>query len=261
MQILRAKIKKACDFTLDNILPARCVVTGEPVIGQGALSSAAWGRLDFIADPKCACCGMPFEYGENLDIAQDHEQTQKGGLHCMDCLKFPPPYKSARAPLLYNDNSRNLILGFKHGDKMHSVKAFTPWLMRAGEDMLNNADILVPVPLHYLRLVKRRYNQSALIASDLSKHTRIRHIPDMLLRTRSTPPQGRLKHKERRNNVKQAFLVKPSKAGILKGKKIILIDDVYTTGATVKECTRVLLKSGASTVHILTVARVKNPRF
>ncbi len=239
--------KTLINNAVDAVLPPRCVMTGNVVPVQGMLAPKAWAELDFIADPFCAACGFPFDFA-----------TEKESL-CGTCLADRPPFETARSAVKYNDASRSLILGFKHGDKTHAVTAFMPWLKRAGADVLAQADFLVPVPLHKRRLISRRYNQAAIIAFMLGKETNISVVPDMLTRTRHTPSQGHLKAKERFQNVKKAFSFN-SKYQV-KGKTIILIDDVYTTGATVQECTDVLLKNGAAKVHVLTLARVVKTGF
>ena len=246
---MKAKIKTLGAQALDTILPARCVITGEMVDHQGMIAPEAWKTLDFIHAPHCKKCGVPFDF-EVTGI-----DTQSGS-HCIQCIDYPPPFDSARSALKYNDSSRNLILGFKHADQLHAALAFTAWLKNAGAKMLENADALIPVPLHRWRLLRRRYNQSAIIAKQLSKETGLPVFYEGLTRNRPTPVQGHLNYHERRKNVKHAFEVREKYAEILKDKNLILIDDVYTTGSTVKECTKALKKAGANEVHILTLARV-----
>ena len=149
-----------------------------------------------------------------------------------------------------------MILGFKHADQTHAARAFVPWLKNAGAEMLEEADVLIPVPLHRWRLLKRRYNQSAIIAHYLAKDMNIPVLHEGLIRTRATPTQGHLNFEQRRKNVKRAFVVNERYLSDIKGKKVVLIDDVYTTGATVKECTKALKRAGVKEVHILTLARV-----
>lgn len=246
---MKEKIKTIADIALDTILPPRCVVTGEMVDRQGMIAPGAWAKLDFINHPLCMHCGVPFGF----DV--EGMETQEG-MQCLQCLDYPPPYKTARAALKYNDESRDIILGFKHADQTHAVVSFLPWLKMAGAEMLQDADALIPVPLHRWRLLKRRYNQSAIIAQYLSRDKGIPVLHEGLVRTRATPTQGHLTFKERRKNVKKAFVVNERYKVDIKGKTIILIDDVYTTGSTVRECTKVLNKAGAKAVHILTLARV-----
>lgn len=236
-------LKHAAGAALDTILPPRCVLSGEMVDQQGMVSPDSWAALDFIHDPLCSSCGAPFGY----EIEQ--------GTHCAICIDYPPSFDSARSALKYNDQSRKLILGFKHADKTHGARAFVPWLKMAGREMLEDADALIPVPLHRWRLLKRRYNQAAIIAHYLAKETNIGVMHEALIRTRYTPIQGHLNYEERRKNVRKAFIANPKYEAEIKGKTLVLIDDVYTTGATVKECTKVLRKAGAKKIHILTLAR------
>lgn len=244
MQTLPRQIVAFTNKAIDTILPPRCVVTGDVVERQGMVSPKAWVSLDFITDPFCDRCGFPFEY-----------EVDEGS-HCTSCLTHEPPFEQARAALKYNETSRDLILGFKHADKTHVVKAFMPWLGRSAGEMFAQADYLVPVPLHRWRLIARRYNQAALIAQALSKQVEIPTILDALVRTRITASQGHLTAKERYKNVKRAFAVNKKRCDEIKGKSIIIIDDVYTTGATAKECTKALLKAGAEKVFVLSLARV-----
>lgn len=235
---------------IDFILPPRCIVTGEIVDAQGMLSATAWRELNFIAQPQCIRCGIPFEFVEETDI-QDSV--------CGACMKYPPRYNKARAALVYDDASRDIILGFKHGDQTQSAPCFVPWLNQAGNEFLEAADFLIPVPLHRLRLLKRRFNQSALMVKYLAENLKIPFILNGLERVRSTPVQGYLHAKDRKKNVKNAFRVPPDIIERIRHKNIVLVDDVYTTGATVDECTKALLKNGAGTVDVLTLARVVKP--
>ena len=229
---------------LDLALPPRCVVSGDPVDEQGMLAPSVWAGLRFIGSPQCKQCGLPFEY-------EVDESTL-----CGTCIETAPAYTTARAALAYDDGSRDIILRFKHADQMHAVRAFLPWLKSAGAGFLNEADLIVPVPLHRWRLLKRRYNQAAVMGMTLGRDIGKPCIPDALLRTRSTPSQGHLKRDEREKNVKKAFAINERHKEAVKGKTIVLIDDVYTTGATVQECAKTLLRAGAKTVHVLTLARV-----
>lgn len=238
-------IRKFLNKGLDTLLPPRCPVTGELVASQGTIAPSIWAQLQFVTNPFCKKCGIPFGFGEEED-----------GLRCMHCIENPPNYSTARSALIYNETSRDLILGFKHGDKTHMTPSFSPWLKRAGAEMIEHANCFIPVPLHRTRLFARRYNQAALISEILAKETQIEHLAMALKRTRATPSQGHLRTEEREKNVKKAFSVNPKYIEKIKGKSIILIDDVYTTGATVKECAKALLSVNAKEVHVLTLARV-----
>ncbi|MGQ0528146.1 MAG: ComF family protein [Alphaproteobacteria bacterium] len=236
-------MKNLLKQTVDMILPPRCIVTGEIVGRQGMISGPAFAALDFIAPPYCSACGLPFAF------------ATEGETLCLGCLEDRPAYGSARSVLHYNDSSRGMILGFKHVDQTHAVSAFVPWMMRVGGEMIASADVIVPVPLHRWRLLSRRYNQAMILTAALSKATGVPNIPDLLARVRATPSQGHLRAGEREKNVAKAFALNGRYTAQVRGKNILLIDDVYTTGATVKECARVLLKSGAAKVNVLTLAR------
>lgn len=247
-------ISNAFTAFIDRVLPPRCVLTGQKVEAQGMLAPEAWAALNFIASPFCARCGSPFAY----EIANDPAPSFAGmgeTVVCVTCLNRPPPYRTARAALKYDDSSRPLILGFKHGDKTHMASAFAPWLARAGGEMLESAEMLIPVPLHRWRLLSRRYNQSAILCAALSRVTGIPAHPGALRRVRATPSQGSLNAAERHDNVRKAFAVAPSFEDKLRNRSVVLVDDVYTTGATVRECAKTLLAAGALRVDVLTLAR------
>lgn len=240
-------LKQVINRVVDFVLPPCCVVSGAIVDRQGMMAPAAWQALSFIGAPLCDCCGVPFDFDVGLE--GDH-------MLCVDCLQSHPPFETARAALFYDDASRDLILRFKHGDRTEAVPAFVPWLRQAGREMLARADAIIPVPLHPRRLLKRRYNQAGLIAQALGREAKIPCYPAALTRGRATASQGHMKAEERRKNVAKAFAVPDRYAGRLKGKTVVLVDDVYTTGATVKECAKTLRAAGVETVHVLTIARV-----
>ncbi len=251
---------------MDWLLPARCPLTGAPVERQGMVAPEAWAKLRFVAAPQCYKCGVPLGVGpEDADFEamsppnSNPNSTPNSALHCTDCLTDPPPFAAARAALVYDDASRKLVLGFKHADQTYAVKTFLPWLHRAGAGFWPLDPVLVPVPLHRWRLLRRRYNQAALLARALSRAHGHACVPDLLQRVRATPAQAQLKAAERARNVAKAFAVNPRHAAKLGHRHVVLIDDVLTTGATVRECADVLLKAGAASVQVLTIARtVKN---
>lgn len=162
----------------------------------------------------------------------------------------------ARAALLYDDASKSFILRFKHADKIDTAMLLAKWLAQAGAEFLGDADVLVPVPLHWTRLFSRRFNQAALLAQALARVTETAVAVDALARHKKTPSQGRLGVKARARNVQGAFRVPPKRRPQVKGKRVVLVDDVYTTGATVRAATKVLLRAGAERVDVVTLARV-----
>ncbi len=235
-------IRRVGRLILDVLLPPACLACGTAVDEPGALCPVCWGKVAFIAAPACACCGLPFgiEAGE--------------GALCASCLAEPPPFARARAVFLYDDGSKPLVLRFKHGDRTDAAPAFGRWMARAGADLLAEAEAILPVPLHRWRLFRRRYNQAALLAHELA---RLSGVPAQVLalrRARRTPPQGQMSREARRRNVRGAFLLADPAA--VAGRRVLLVDDVLTSGATVGECARVLLAGGATAVDVLTLARV-----
>jgi len=174
---------------------------------------------------------------------------------CAACLTQPPAFDKARAIMAYDDKSRSAILALKHADRLDLVPGFSRWLGRTGRSLLDDSDLIVPVPLHSLRLWSRRYNQSAELARRLAREWKRVYEPFALARSRPTASQGAMASaKARRRNVLGAFQV-PDPAKV-KGKRVLLLDDVMTTGATVQACARALKRAGAERVHVLVLARV-----
>jgi ComF family protein len=229
---------------VDAVLPPRCLGCGEVVEDPGTLCGQCWSGLTFLSPPCCACCGFPFPY------------AAPEGTLCAACTRLHPAFDRARAVFRYDDASRGLVLGFKHADETHGAPAFGRWLSRAGTDLVADADLIAPVPLHRWRLLSRRYNQSALLARAVAQAGSGRLAVDLLVRRRHTPQQGRLSALARRRNVRGAFALRPRWAEAVADRRILLVDDVLTTGATVEECARVLRRHGAAGVDVLTLARV-----
>jgi ComF family protein len=226
---------------LDGVLPPRCLACGEITGEPEALCGRCWNGMTFFAPPWCAVCGLPFPHpiGE--------------GAVCADCARARHSWDRARAVLRYDKDSRGLVLALKHADATHLAGAFGRWMQRAGADLLAQADLLVPVPLHWTRLFRRRYNQAALLAWAVRAAGGPPVAPDWLVRRRRTPVQGHLGPLARARNVESAFAVRPGRD--FAGKRVVIIDDVMTTGATVAECARVLRRAGAAFIGVLTLAR------
>ena len=229
---------------MDVLIPARCLGCPELVDRQGNLCPTCWKEVTFIDAPQCDICGYPFEH------------PLSGDAICAGCLQDPPPYKQARSLMAYEGVSRKIILAFKHGDDLHMAPYLARWLSKFIPD---DTDFIAPVPLHWVRLFQRGYNQSALISNALSGLMDFPCTPELLVRTRNTPTQGGLTHKKRKENMRSAFSVPNKNLTIVKGKAIVLVDDVLTTGATRLACTRTLKKAGARSVSLVTIARVVQP--
>jgi ComF family protein len=180
-----------------------------------------------------------------------------GRAPCGACAADPPGYDRARAALRYDDGSRGLILAFKHADRTDTAPAFGRWLARAGAELVADADLVAPVPLHRWRLLKRGYNQAAILAQALARETGARLLPDLVQRVRATASQQGLGGRARIENITAgAFRIHPWHRRRIDGAKVLLIDDVLTTGATVEACARVLRRAGAAQIDVLTLARV-----
>lgn len=228
---------------LNLLFPPTCLCCQEPLASPGALCGACWEKVTFLGEPDCLRCGHPFEF------------AQPGPAMCAGCMAAPPPYTQGRAVLRYDEHSRTLITRLKYADQGQLAAGYGAWLAARGHALLESSDVLVPVPLHYWRFVQRRYNQSALLARALARHCQLKVIPDALKRTRHTKPQASLSRQQRRRNVRGAFAMTPRHKAALAGKRVLLIDDVMTTSATIHECTKALLEGGAAEVRVLTLAR------
>jgi ComF family protein len=241
---LSTSLRRLAATALDAVLPPLCLSCRVEVDEAGALCAACWDKIAFLAPPHCSACGFPFDYDPG------------GPALCGACLRKPPDYGRGRAVMRYDDASRPLVLGFKHGDLTHGAPAYGRWMARAGAELLREADLVVPVPLYWLRLFRRRYNQAALLAQAVGRAAGVPVAVDLLVRRRPTPSQGHLSRAARRRNVRGAFAVRPRRAALARGRRILLIDDVLTTGATAEACARALLRAGAASVDVLVLARV-----
>lgn len=232
---------------LDVVMPPVTLDGGARPQASG-LSEAAWARVVFLEDPVCDGCGAPFDY----------DPGPLGDARCLGCQARPHRFARARAACLYDDASRDLILAFKHADRLEHAPLFVRWLSRAAAPLLAEADAVVPVPLHPMRLLTRRSNQAAEVARPLARQAGLAYLPDVLARARATPSQGGRSGRGRRLNVKGAFAVPPARAKEVRGRRILLVDDVLTTGATADACAKVLLEAGARAVDLAVVARVRS---
>ena len=236
-----SQLRRIGSGLVDVVLPPRCLACGENVDEPDALCGKCWGQMTFFAPPWCANCGLPFPYPMDDNAV------------CGDCARERRAWDRARAVLRYDRHSRSLVLGLKHADHTHLTGAFGRWMYRAGGEVLDGADLTVPVPLHWTRLLKRRYNQAALLAHAIRAAGGPPTAADWLVRRRRTPSQGHLGAIARERNVRGAIALRRGRS--VARKRIVIVDDVMTTGATADECARVLKRAGAEFVGVLTLAR------
>jgi len=240
--------RRAGTAALNLLYPPVCLVCRGPAGDSHRLCAACWSGLTFFDGAMCECCGLPFELDPGAETL------------CASCLAHPPPFDRARAAAAYDDASKGAILALKRADRLELSRLFVPWLKQCGRLLIEQADLVVPVPLHRQRLWRRRYNQAAILAQQLAKLAGKRFEPTLLQRNRPTPSQGEMvSPKARRRNVQGAFAVPARKAPLAKGQTVLLIDDVLTTGATVAACSRALKRAGAIRVFVVTIARVARP--
>ena len=250
---LPVQIKRAADTVravlrtaLDLALPPLCPACREPVEGR-ALCPACWSKLSFITRPYCERLGIPFVYDPGP------------GILSMAAIADPPAYRRARAAVRFDEISRALVHALKYGDRLDLAPMMGRWVSHAGRELLAEADALVPVPLHWRRLWARRFNQSAMLAAAISAESGVPIAAGVLKRVKPTAQQVGLSRAERAANVQGAFRVPPEAKGAVAGRRLVLVDDVLTSGATVDGCARALLRDGAANVDVLIFARVAEP--
>lgn len=234
---------------LDVLLPPRCLACDAGVDRPGALCAACFRSMSFVSAPFCAACGVPFAH---------RGQGSAAGL-CPGCAARRPAFDRARAALRYDDAAKRVLLPFKHADRTEAALPLARLMHRAGAALLADADLIAPVPLHRWRLLKRRYNQAALLAGALGRLAGRPVVQDLLRRTRATAPLGDLTAAARAELVAGAIAIRPGRRARVAGRRVLLVDDVMTSGATACACAEALLAAGASAVDVLVAARVPHP--
>ncbi len=244
---IRQLTNDAARAIADFILPPKCQLCQDDVERQGGLCACCWGKLEFLERPRCPRTGMPFPYDPGSEVES------------AAALVSPPTWNRAVAAVAFDDVSRDLVHALKYRDRHEAACVMTTLMLRAGRELVEDAHMLIPVPLHRGRLWSRRYNQSAILASRLAKLCGLPFASNLLIRTKATRPQVGLSQSERRRNLRNAFAVSSSGELELSGRRIILVDDVLTTGSTAEACTNALYKSGVEQVDVLVFALVIRP--
>ncbi len=239
---LRGVLRRSLDVALPSLCPS-C----RDLVADSALCPACWSKLAFISAPYCPRLGIPFAYDPGP------------GILSMQAIAQPPAYHRARAAVRYDDVARKLVHALKYGDRMDLAPMLGRWMARAGHDLLGDADALVPVPLHWRRLWTRRFNQSATLADHVARTSGVAVAHAALTRVKATAHQVGLSRSARAGNVQGAFKVAPQARAEVAGRRLVLIDDVLTSGATSEACARALLRAGAAQVDVLVFARVVDP--
>jgi ComF family protein len=232
--------------TLDVALPHLCAACRVPVDGKG-LCPSCWSRLSFITRPYCERLGIPFAFDPGP------------GILSMEAIASPPAYNRARAAVRFDEVSRALVHALKYGDRLDLAPMMGRWASQAGRELLADADALVPVPLHWRRQWGRRFNQSAMLAAAVSAESGVPIAAGALKRVKATAQQVGLTRAERATNVQGAFKVPEEGRALVLRRRLVLVDDVLTSGATVEGCARALLRAGAANVDVLVFARVADP--
>ncbi|WP_299947401.1 ComF family protein [uncultured Ruegeria sp.] len=239
------RIRQGIQTAVEMIYPPRCLSCGALTESDFGLCGPCWRDTPFIGGTVCESCGMP------VPGAQDGYRIE-----CDDCLRIPRAWHDGRAALRYKGGAKALILALKHGDRPELARPAARWMAQAGSEILRPNMLIAPVPLHWSRLIRRRYNQSALLAYHLGRETGLPVCPDLLRRTVRTPVLDGKTAVERSAALAGAITTHRKHVHLMQGRDILLVDDVMTSGATLEACARVCRASGANHISVLVLARV-----
>ncbi len=242
--ILKQWIPAGGAFLADLVFPPVCAGCGVRTGRNGGLCGDCWASLHFIEPPLCDVMGTPFSY----DMGK--------GIISAEAIAEPPPFSRLRSVVLYDDVARSLVHRLKYKDRTELGRLMAGWMTRAGKELIAEAEAIIPAPLHWRRRLARGYNQSAELGRAVAELSGKTYLPTALMRRKNTRPQVGLGAAARRDNLRGAFVVPDNAKPDIFGRRLLLIDDVYTTGATARAATAVLLRAGAQDVSVLTFARV-----
>ena len=239
------KIRRFFAKISEVLVPSTCLTCDRFVDAQGGCCPQCWNKLRFITKPLCPIMGSPF----SIDMGKNFLSAE--------AISNPPPFEKLRAVLIYDELARKLVSSIKYSDRTDLLRWVANWMHVAGQEIIEDADVIMPVPLHSSRLRSRWFNQAGELAHRLARLNEKEFMPEVLIRKKSTRQQVGLSESERARNVSGAFIVPQEMKINLKGKRVLLIDDVYTTGATAKAATRALKRGGASHINVLVFAKVE----
>ena len=242
--------RAAIQTVLETIFPPHCISCGCAVSELGALCANCWKETAFITGSTCDKCGVPL-----IGEPSDHPE------YCDDCLEIERPWDKGRAALLYKDNGRKIVLALKHGDRLEIARPAGRWMHSAVREFVSEKTVVVPVPLHWTRFWRRRYNQSALLAASIAHQAKVPYVPDLLKRTGRTKPMDGLTRDERFALIAGQIAYREKRANQVKGKEVLLVDDVMTSGATLAASAEACLSAGAKLVCVVVLARVKKDAY
>jgi ComF family protein len=231
-------------ITVRLLFPPVCWACRRRVSEPGTLCGACWPQLRFLEKPWCPVMGTPFTHDMGANFLS------------AEAIAAPQPFERARAAVAYTGVARSMAQALKYNDRADLAPWMARWMLRAGSELIADADLVVPLPLHWRRFLGRRYNQSAELGRAVACLSGLRFEPEALRRSKVTQRQVGLHRREREDNVRGAFKVPPEAEILVRGRRVLLVDDVYTTGATVSAASRALKRGGASAVDVLTFARV-----
>ncbi|WP_295946964.1 ComF family protein [uncultured Bartonella sp.] len=229
---------------MNVLFPPTCPGCGAFVEKSGTICAECWQKLHFITKPYCPIMGTPFTYDPGE------------GFLSGEALQTPPPFQRARSAVAHFGLARSLVTRLKYGDRTDLAPSMAEWMIIAGKELLDDADVIVPIPLHYRRFLKRTYNQATELSRHIAKRSGKPLQPFLLKRRKNTRQQVVLLKKARQRNMIGAFIVPEKERAKIKDKHVLLVDDVFTTGSTVRSATKALLRGGAKSVDVLTFSRV-----
>lgn len=230
---------------LQLLYPPLCISCTAPVQSDFGLCADCWRETPFISGLVCDQCGLPLP-------GQDADERAL----CDDCMTIAWPWDRGRAALLYDENGRRLVLALKHGDRMDLARPAAGWMLKAAQSILKPEMLVVPVPLHWMRLFRRRFNQAALLSRNIARAAGLQHCPDALIRRRSTGNQDGKTRDARFANLVDAFAVPKARESKIRDRDVLVVDDVMTSGATFAAASEALFRAGARSVSVVGLARV-----